>query len=112
MNAFAVRDGKAAFTYRFNYAALFLGTTADSVLATLFRATRVKQLVFFLREARATYYRIKQNRLKTAGRRSAKGQSFKVKILHYRCLTLGGIAYLVSYGSFNGYGDNWNHYCG
>lgn len=30
-----------------------------------------------------------------------KGQSFKSKDLIIACLTLGGIAYLVSYGSFN-----------
>lgn len=35
-----------------------------------------------------------------------KGQSFKSKDLIIACLTLGGIAYLVSYGSFNEFMDN------
>ncbi|VEB55021.1 virulence associated secretory protein [Salmonella enterica subsp. enterica] len=47
--------------------------------------------------------RIKQkNRLKNGWKTPLKkGQSFKSKDLIIACLTLGGIAYLVSYGSFN-----------
>ncbi|VFS34477.1 virulence associated secretory protein [Salmonella enterica subsp. enterica serovar Typhimurium] len=101
MNAFAISLTVKKRYCRFNYAALFLSGTTGQCTATLFPGHRVKQLVFTSEGRRMSSNKTEKPTKKRLEDSAKKGQSFKSKDLIIACLTLGGIAYLVSYGSFN-----------
>lgn len=100
MNAFAI-----SLTVKSGIAVLimllyFSPVLPDNVLRLSFQATGLSS--GFTSEGR----RMSSNKTEKPTKKrledsAKKGQSFKSKDLIIACLTLGGIAYLVSYGSFN-----------
>lgn len=100
MNAFAI-----SLTVKSGIAVLimllyFSPVLPDNVLRLSFQATGLSSW-FYERGRRMSSNKTEKPTKKRLEDSAKKGQSFKSKDLIIACLTLGGIAYLVSYGSFN-----------